>query len=212
MVSARPRRYGSGIPVPARPEVAPVTIDQPPFPAAPGRFPAAPGPFPAGWGHPPGPPGYGPSSPPGYGPPAYPAPVSAPPGYAPAPASPVRTSGLVVAAFVLATTALLGMLGMVVWLVGSGGDLGGGDDGSTSPLRGTVPVAVSGAVSGPALAEEVRRRIREDGGDPTQLSCPDTARVAQGITTVCHGVIDSEDWNLAVFFESAAGAYSLLPF
>ena len=121
---------------------------------------------------------------------------------------PVGGRGLLITSIVLASAALAAVLGVVVWLAATGGPLG--DGGGYAPLTGQVAPR-GGAVSGEDLAAVVRQRIRDDGGSPTRMNCPDTPTVAHSTTTVCHGVIDEDDWAVVVFFEDSSGNYTLLP-
>lgn len=157
---------------------------------------------------------------PSYPPPPYPSasippgwyaqpPVPGPPAPPAPPATAPRSSALLVTSLVLAAAALAGVLGVVVWLA-AGGTPGGAGGGGWAPLTGQV-AARGGTLSGEDLATAVRQRIRDDGGSPTRMTCPDTARVAQNVTTVCHGVIDEDDWAVVVFFEDTSGNYTLLP-
>jgi len=123
--------------------------------------------------------------------------------------SPPTGSRLLVASLVIALVALLGVLAVVGWLVAVGPSPSG--SGSAGPLTGSVAVPAGGRLSGDDLASSVRQRIQADGGSPSRMTCPDTTAVAQNVTTVCHGVIDDEDWAVLVFFESTAGAYTALP-
>ena len=136
---------------------------------------------------------------------AYPTPG---PGAAFVPQPVPTRSGLPVTATVLAAAALAGVLGVIVWLVAVGAPLPG--EGNGGPLTGQVAVRRT-TLSGEDLASAVRQRIRDDGGDPSQMTCPDTPAVYQGVTTVCHGVIDEDDWAIVVFFEDSSGNYTLLP-
>nr|WP_269778579.1 DUF4333 domain-containing protein [Microlunatus antarcticus] len=66
-------------------------------------------------------------------------------------------------------------------------------------------------MDGPALAAEIARQVRDEGGDPENVTCPATAQVAQDVTTVCHGDVDGDEYAFVVFFEDAKGDYTLLP-
>lgn len=119
---------------------------------------------------------------------------------------------LAVIGVVLGGTALLGVLllvafAFVVSFLGPGGAGGGAGYG---PMRGTLAPVAGSAVSGQALADEVTRQVRDDGGYPEGVSCPATARVAQDVTTVCHGTDDGLESSFVVFFEDDTGAYTLL--
>lgn len=121
------------------------------------------------------------------------------------------TRGLALAGVVLGGLALLGVLlltvlGLATYL----GLDGSGGSGGWGPTRGTVAPSSSSALDGPALAAEIERRVSDDGGDPDGIVCPATPRVAQDVTTVCHGDVDGDEWAFVVFFEDAQGRYTLL--
>jgi hypothetical protein len=84
--------------------------------------------------------------------------------------------------------------------------------GSSGPLTGQLSQAPAGAaLSGADLAAAVSGRIQQDGGDVSRMSCPDTAGVAQGVVTVCHGVISGSDYAIVVYFEDKQGRFTLEP-
>jgi hypothetical protein len=86
------------------------------------------------------------------------------------------------------------------------GDTGGG------PLTGGVPnLAAGAALRGSVLSAAVTDRIHIDGGDVSDMACPDTPSVDQGVVTVCHGWIDDEKWAVVVYFEDADGTFTLEP-
>ncbi|SEP98677.1 hypothetical protein [Microlunatus flavus] len=116
--------------------------------------------------------------------------------------------GLAVTGVVLGAAALLAaLLALLVALFafGVGADPGPG----TYGLRGTL-APVKGVVAGTALADEVSRKITEDGGVPEGLACPVEVKVAQDVTAVCHGTDYGDPATFVVFFEDARGAYTLL--
>lgn len=164
----------------------------------------------AGWSAP----GYG-SAPTGPTPteyraaPAYPAYVG-PPIEVRVAAVPAPGRGLAVVAVVLASLALLGVLLLGVGLAGFAGLTDDGGGGGYGPLRGTIAPTTGTRLAGQALADEVSAKIRDDGGEPEGITCPDTAKVAQDVTTVCHGSDLGEDSAFVVFFEDAKGSYTLL--
>lgn len=121
------------------------------------------------------------------------------------PAGPGR--GLAVAGVALAGIALVvALLALVVGGVSAFAGAPGGGYG----LRGTIAPGKGSALTGPALAEEVATTVTQDGGDPEGITCPATARVAQDVTTVCHGFDFGENSTFVVFFEDDEGAYTLL--
>lgn len=61
------------------------------------------------------------------------------------------------------------------------------------------------------LSTAVTARIDQDGGNVTEMTCPRTAEVRQGVVTVCHGVISASPWAVVVYFETAGGRFTLEP-
>lgn len=119
---------------------------------------------------------------------------------------PSRGRSLALAGLAAGGLALLVALGtLVVVLVTIVGPGGGGGYG----LRGTV-VPERGAVSGPALAEEIVAKIAEDGGEAEDVTCSSSVKVAQDVTAVCHGTDFGSRATFVVFFEDERGAYTLL--
>lgn len=112
-------------------------------------------------------------------------------------------TGVVLGAVAL-LAALLALL-VAVFAFGVGGDPGPG----TYGLRGTL-VPVKGVVAGSALADELSRKVTEDGGAPEGLTCPGEVKVAQDVTAVCHGTDYGDPATFVVFFEDDRGAYTLL--
>ena len=157
-----------------------------------------PSPPPSGWGYPPATP-----YPLGQPAPGYPSHTLLSPGTMSTPGR----SRLVLVGLVLSSAAFVGVLGIIGWLIafGSPGAGGGG------PLASSVSVPAGGGLPGEDLVASLQQLIRADGGDPSEMVCPVTARVDQNVTTVCHGSIDGEDWALVVFFEDTAGRYTLQP-
>ena len=120
---------------------------------------------------------------------------------------PGASRGLATAGVVLGGVALLAAL--LALLVAVFGFAAGGDPGGPYGIRGTL-APVKGGLSGPALADEVTRKITEDGGEPADLSCPKAVTVAQDVTAVCHGSDFGDPATFVVFFEDDRGAYTLL--
>ncbi|WP_375423962.1 DUF4333 domain-containing protein [uncultured Friedmanniella sp.] len=148
--------------------------------------------------------------PPGWSPHTWarPEPAPAPTSYRPAPGP----SRLAVVAVVLASLALLLAVaaGVAVLVGGSGsGNDGGGGSGWDAPLTGRLDAAPKGALGGGTLQSAVSKVIIEDGGGVTQLTCPATPSVAQGVVTVCHATIDGDPWAVVVLFEDTDGSFTL---
>ena len=116
------------------------------------------------------------------------------------------TTPLLVVALVLSVCSLVGVLGLSVMLLAVGAFGGSG-----APLTGQVRTLPNGALPGGALSAELRFVIAEDGGDVADLRCPNTAAVAEGVVTVCHGTISGAAWAVAVFFEDGQGRFTALP-
>ena len=117
------------------------------------------------------------------------------------------TRGLALAGVAMGGVALLGVLLLAVFvgvtLLGPDGSAAGGNPRHRRAFVGQQP--------GRTVA---RRRDRAPGhrrgGVPEGISCPSTPKVAQDVTTVCHGDVDGEEWAFVVFFEDAEGHYTLL--
>ena len=123
-----------------------------------------------------------------------------------------RATGTVLGAAAL-FVAVLALLGVAVLAVVGGVMFAGGFEdggGGWGPTRGTLAPPAGGGLKGEALAEEVGRQVRDEGGDPEDITCPGTSRVQQDVTTVCHGRIDGDDYAFVVFFENERGDYTLL--
>lgn len=141
-----------------------------------------------------------------YGPPPHPAPWQPPP---PLPGTP-GGRGLAITAVVLSALALLGVVLVGGWVLVTTGP--SGPDGSAGPLTGQLTSLPRGApITGATLASAVRARITQDGGDVSRMDCPPTPRVAQGVVTVCHGVVSSSDYAIVVYFEDLDGHFTLEP-
>lgn len=123
------------------------------------------------------------------------------------PASPERPSVLPVVSLVLSALALAGVLVLTV-VLGVSGAFGGGGD---APLTGQLSASRTGALQGEALAQTLTQVISTDGGDVSDLRCPDTPAVRQGVSTICHGTISGSAWAVAVFFEDDQGRFTALP-
>ena len=141
-----------------------------------------------------------------YGPYGPPAPATPAPVDVRVVGGPAGVRGLAVAGIATGGVALLGVLLLAVFVLVTSGS---GDPGGWGPVRGTV-TPVSGSLDGPTLAAEIARQITDEGGDPEGITCPSTPKVAQDVTTVCHGDVDGDEWAFVVFFEDAEGRYTLL--
>lgn len=146
-------------------------------------------------------------------------PYGPPPPYGPAPIEvrvevPVPAGrGLAITGVVLGGLALLAMVlvGLfVVALAFVGLDDGVSNSCGYGPVRGTIAPDKGTALAGAALAAEVTTKVTDDCGEPESIVCPATEKVAQDVTTVCHGTDLGEDATFVVFFEDASGDYTLL--
>lgn len=129
----------------------------------------------------------------------------------PLPAAPPSAGGsgrgLAIASFVLSALALVGVLAVGAWVIFVGP---GGGSGASVPLTGQLPRSAAGAaLAGSDLS--VTARVRQDGGDVADMTCPRTPKVGQGVVTVCHGVISGSDYAVVVYFETADGRFTLEP-
>lgn len=118
---------------------------------------------------------------------------------------PAQRNGLAVAAVVMAALSLLGVLGLVLAMV-FGPELG-----PSWVLQGEV-LPVNSRTSGEALERELTSLMEDDGSAVQEVACPESAPVAQGEVTVCHGSVDDWDWTGVVHFEDDAGTFTLLQF
>lgn len=135
------------------------------------------------------------TSPPG--PPGY-------PGYAPAP----PRSPLPLISLITSLVALGGVLVLAAWLAVSGALFGP----ELGPLTGQLSDLSPGStVRGADLEAELTTIIRADGGEVSEMRCPDTPTVGQGVVTVCHGSISGDPWAVIVFFEDSQGRFTLQP-
>lgn len=117
-------------------------------------------------------------------------------------------SALPVISRVVSVAALLGVLGLTGWLLATGAFAGGGEAPLTGQLTGVRPGT---PLRGDALADELTQIIGDDGGDVTEMRCPDTPAVRQGVVTVCHGSISGASWAVVVFFEDTEGRFTAQP-
>ena len=64
---------------------------------------------------------------------------------------------------------------------------------------------------GPAgLASAVSATLQRNGEEVSNLTCADTAHLAQGIVTVCHGFSGGDPWDAVVVFENRDGQFTVL--
>lgn len=125
----------------------------------------------------------------------------------PAPAIPPSRSPLPVISIVMSALALLGVIALAASVALSGAL----DAGAAAPLTGQLDPAPSGPLRGDTLVDNLSEVIRNDGGDVSDLRCPDTPSVQQGVVTLCHGTISGAAWAVAVFFEDSQGRFTALP-
>jgi hypothetical protein len=132
------------------------------------------------------------------------------PAAAPAYAADARSrSGLAILSLLMSLLALLAVLGLAAWMVVTGAaPLPGRTQG---PLTGRLAaVPTNGALPGATLATAMTKRLEENGAAVSSLKCPETARIGQGVVTVCHGSIDGGAASVVVVFESRDGDFTLL--
>lgn len=151
--------------------------------------------------------------------PTLPAPVPAAPvdpryGWSPNPPAPPQRpqpSRTAFAALIVGVAALLvaSVALVVVLVIGSDPDQDSGGSGFSAPLTGRLQDAPSGALSGSTLQSAVSKVLLEDGASVTQLTCPATPSVTQGVVTVCHATIDTDPWAVVVLFEDTDGSFTL---
>lgn len=125
-----------------------------------------------------------------------------------APASPAGRAVLPVISLVLSILAATGVLVLAVLLALSGALGGGGGD---APLTGQLSSPSAGALRGESLAQDLTQVISTDGGEVSDLRCPDTPSIQQDVVTICHGTISGSAWAVAAFFEDSQGRSTALP-
>lgn len=109
---------------------------------------------------------------------------------------------------VISLVALAGVLGVAAWLAVSGA-FSAPEQG---PLTGQLRNTSSGStIQGADLETELTAIIRADGGEVSEMRCPDTPSVGQGVVTVCHGSISGAPWAVVVYFEDSQGRFTLQP-
>jgi hypothetical protein len=146
----------------------------------------------------------------------YAPPQAAPQGWYAMPAAvpqvPSRGRGLAITSLVLSALALLGVIAVAILVLVRTDPNNAGPTGSGGPLTGQLAASTSGGpVAGTQLSRAVSTRIDQDGGNVTLMNCPDTAKVAQGVVTVCHGVVTSSEYAIVVYFEDKDGRFTLGP-
>lgn len=114
---------------------------------------------------------------------------------------------LPVVSLVVSALALIGVVGLAAALGASGAFGAGGQ----APLTGQLSSEPVGTLRGDALVRDLTGVINDDGGDVSDLRCPDTPSVQQGVVTVCHGTISGGAWAVAVFFDDSQGRFTALP-
>jgi hypothetical protein len=117
---------------------------------------------------------------------------------------PRQGNGLAIAAVVMSGLALLGVLGIALFM-GVGIAIA-----PSSVLQGDV-TPTGTTVAGTELESALTTAVEDDGGQVDEISCPDTSAVGQGLVTVCHGSIDGFDWTGVVVFEDATGTFIVTP-
>jgi hypothetical protein len=113
-----------------------------------------------------------------------------------------------ITSLIISLAALAGVLGLAAWLAVSGAFSGP----AQAPLTGQLQHSGSGStVRGADLETELSAIIADDGGEVTEMRCPDTPSLGQGVVTVCHGSISGEPWAVVVFFEDSEGRFTVQP-
>jgi hypothetical protein len=149
---------------------------------------------------------------------ASPTPNPPPPQWPPVPyPAPPRGahSGLAIASFVLSLVALVGVvfIGLVPFLgaaIFASSDPFMEDMGSPVPATGELPPGHEGGrLEGADLSAAIADLTEQSIGDVTELKCPNTPAVDQGVVTVCHGSLFGEPMSLIVIFENKQGRFTL---
>lgn len=139
-----------------------------------------------------------------------------------APQQPTRSgpSGIAIAALALSGLSFLGVLVLTAIILlapaadvvsGGGGSGGSSGSGTSGPLTGRLDNPPSGTLSPSDLQTAVTGVVQGGMGDVSGMTCPATPSVAQGVVTVCHGTVEGDEWAFAVFFEDAAGRFTVAP-
>jgi hypothetical protein len=116
--------------------------------------------------------------------------------------------GLAIVSLICSLLALLAVLGVGAWMFVSGIPLPGE---TKSPLTGRLPaVPTNGTLPGARLATAVSATLQRNGEEVSNVTCAETARVAQGVVTVCHGSSGGDPWGAVVVFENRDGQFTLL--
>jgi uncharacterized protein DUF4333 len=124
---------------------------------------------------------------------------------------------LALVAAILAGLALLGVVGLGALVLGQDamGDADWLDEesGAGPTMTGVLPSShrVGTGLDGQGLVKAITPVIENDFGSVDSLTCPATGPVTQNVTTVCHAMIDDEEWAVVVFFEDPTGHFTLLP-
>ena len=107
------------------------------------------------------------------------------------------SSGLAIASLILSFLALVGVLAVAGWMFVSGTPLPGE---TKSPLSGELQaVPTNRTLEGARLAAAVSATVENNLGEVSNLTCADTARLTQGVVTVCHGFSGGDPWVLSWF-------------
>lgn len=132
-----------------------------------------------------------------------------PPGYPiHGPSTSQTRSPLALISLIISLIALAGVIGLAAWLAVSGAFGGPGQSPLTGQLRN---LSSDSTVRGADLETELTAIISNDGGEVTEMRCPDTPSVNQGVVTVCHGSISGDPWAVVVYFEDSEGRFTLQP-
>lgn len=133
-----------------------------------------------------------------------------------APAPRPGHNALAITAIVLASLALLMVIGTFVsqfFFAAVFGGLSSFDGGFAPPegsFEGTAPQVIAGQTyPGLLLQDEVARLVRANGGTVKSVSCPATPAVLAGVVTTCHGDVDSSAWSFQVTFTDGLGHFTL---
>lgn len=133
-------------------------------------------------------------------------------GFPPAPvaAPPRATSGIAVAALVVAVVALIGVIGLTLAYVGSAFGPGlAGAMGDGYELEGTLPQAAPGRVYTPQEVQaEVERVLEADWSTFEDLEC-ERLTFEPGASTSCTGIVDDLETEIEMDVVDDAGHFTL---
>ncbi len=123
------------------------------------------------------------------------------------------SKGVAITALVIGIIALVWLLALTIFVVGTFVPFGPMDDMMSEDytLTGTAAQVEQGTpYAGDRLVVEVERVLDNDWSTFEDISCDDVREVRQGVTTSCSGVVDDFDTEMSVEFEDDEGHFTLV--